>query len=38
MAQTNSYEVISIGNGLSDHDAQWLVLKNIKFQVKRKCR
>jgi endonuclease/exonuclease/phosphatase family metal-dependent hydrolase len=22
MAQTNSYEVISIGNGLSDHDAQ----------------
>jgi hypothetical protein len=34
----NGNNAISIGNGLSDHDAQCLVLKNIKFQVKRKVQ
>jgi hypothetical protein len=37
-ARTNSYEVISIGNGLSDHDAQCLVLKNINFLGENKAQ
>ena len=37
-ARINSYEVISISNGLSDHDAQCLVLKDINFLEKRKVQ
>jgi hypothetical protein len=34
----NSYDVVSISNGLSDHDAQCLILKNINNLQKQKVQ